>query len=156
MKKENDEGNSSKQARTHRLNSLGWYLKVLGTHVNLKMEESLESLGLTLIQFAIIMTLLEEDGLTQVDIGEKIILPPYATSRNIDKLESCGYVQRCSHSSSRRSYRVLLTDQGRALQADLYAATNKTNDQFLTALTEKQRDELFRLLGILTSKWVFK
>ncbi|MBW2634386.1 MAG: MarR family transcriptional regulator, partial [Deltaproteobacteria bacterium] len=101
-----------------------------------KMRETLEPLGLSLSQFTIIMILLEKDGLTQVDIGQEVMLPAYATTRNIDRLESLGYVKRKRHESSRRSYRILLTDEGRDLAPALYRATKSVNELFLSPLEE--------------------
>jgi len=117
-----------------------------------KMDERLEPLGLSLNQFAITMMLLEKDGLTQVEIGQRVMLPPYATTRNIDKLESLGYLKRKRHESSRRSYRILLTDAGRDLAPALYQTTESVNELFLSPLREKQRAEFYKTLRILSSK----
>ena len=65
------------KAESASYNSCGWYLKILGTWMDGKMHERLEPLGLSLSQFTIIMVLLEKDGLTQVDIGRKVMLPAY-------------------------------------------------------------------------------
>ncbi len=143
---------SSDETRSIRLGSCGWYLKTLGTWMDNQMNEKLEPLGLSLSQFAIIMTLLEQEGLTQVEIGQRVKLPGYATTRNIDKLEFLGYVKRQKHESSRRSYRILLTEAGRALAPDLYRATKSLNERFLSPLEEEQKTELLRILTVVASK----
>jgi len=114
-----------------------------------KMHERLVPLGLSLNQFIIIMTLLERDGLTQIDIGQKTMLPAYAMTRNIDKLESLGYVKRKRHESSRRSYRIVLTEEGRDLAPTLYRATKSVNELFLSQLEEDQKTEFQKILRIL-------
>ena len=119
-----------------------------------QMNERLEPLGLSLNQFTIIMALLEQEGLTQVEIGQRVMLPGYATTRNIDKLESLGYVKRQKHETSRRSYRILLTETGRALAPDLYRATKSVNERFLSPLKEEQQAEFLRILTALASKLV--
>ena len=116
-----------------------------------KMHERLEPLGLPLSQFTIIMVLLEKDGLTQVDIGRKVMLPAYATTRNIDKLESLGYVKRKRHESSRRSYRIVLTEEGRDLAPALYEASESVNDLVLSPLEESQKAEFLRILSMLAA-----
>ena len=110
------------------------------------MHERLMPLGLSLNQFTIIMTLLEKDGLTQVDICQQTMLPAYATTRNIDKLESLGYVKRKRHESSRRSYRIVLTKEGRDLGPALYRATKSANELFLSQLEEDKKTEFKRIL----------
>lgn len=152
MKRAIDRPQFSEEAKSARFNSSGWYMKVLGTWMDKKMQERLVPLGLSLNQFTIIITLLEKDGLTQVDIGHKTMLPAYATTRNIDKLESLGYVQRKRHESSRRSYRILLTDSGKNLAPALFQTTKSVNDLFLSHLNENQKAEFLRVLRMLATK----
>lgn len=140
------------ETRSIRLGSCGWYLKTLGTWMDNQMNKRLGTMGLSLSQFAIIMTLLEQQGLTQVEIGQRVMLPGYATTRNIDKLESLGYVKRRRHETSRRSYRIQLTEAGRALAPDLYRATKSVNERFLSTLKEDDRTELLRILTVVASK----
>ncbi len=139
-------------ARSIRLGSCGWYLGILGTWMDNQMSEKLEPLGLTLSQFTIVMTLLEQEGLTQVEIGQRVMLPGYATTRNIDKLESLGYVKRHKHESSRRSYRIRLTEAGRVLAPDLYRATKSVNERFLSPLEDEQKAEFIKTLTMLASE----
>jgi DNA-binding MarR family transcriptional regulator len=152
MQKQKDKTQTSNKAGSVRLGSCGYYFKILGTWMDNKMNERLEPLGLSLTQFAVIMILLEKDSLTQVDIGQKAMLPGYAITRNIDKLESLGYVKRKRHESSRRSYRILLTDAGRDLAPALYRATESVNELFLSPLKEDQKTEFNRTLSMLSSK----
>jgi DNA-binding MarR family transcriptional regulator len=135
-----------------RLGSYGWYLKILGTWMDNKMNEELAPLGLSLNQFAIIMTILEQEGLTQSEIGQRVMQPSYATIRNIDKLESLGYVKRQRHEGCRRSYHILLTEAGKALAPDLYRATESVNELFLSSLEEEQQRELLSILAEASSK----
>ena len=152
MKKNIQKRQRSEEARSIRLGSCGWYFKTLSTWMDNQMNERLETLGLSLVQFAIIMTLLEQEGLTQVEIGQRVMLPAYATTRNIDKLESLGYVKRQRHEASRRSYRIRLTEAGRALAPDLYRATKIVNERFLSPLEDEQKAEFIKILTMLASE----
>jgi DNA-binding MarR family transcriptional regulator len=147
MQKQTNAKKQSDETRSIRINSAGWYLKILGTWMDKNLIEELKTLELSLNNFAIIMTLLEQDGLTQSEIGERVMLPGYATTRNIDKLESMGYVKRKKHESSRRSFRILLTAEGRALAPDLHQATKNVNELFLSYLEEEKKDELLNILA---------
>ncbi len=117
-----------------------------------RLNERLEPFGLSIGQFAIIMTILEQEGLTQSEIGQRTMLPSYATTRKIDKLESLGYVRRQKHEASRRSYRIMLTKAGKALAPDLYQATKSVNELFLSTLEEEQKTELLNILTVATKK----
>jgi DNA-binding MarR family transcriptional regulator len=147
MQKQTDLKKQSDETRSIRLNSAGWYLKILGTWMDKNLTEELKSLGFSLNHFAIIMTLLEQDGLTQSEIGERVLLPGYATTRNIDKLESMGYLKRKKHESSRRSFRILLTVEGRALAPNLHQATKNVNELFLSYIEKEKKDEFLNILA---------
>ena len=127
-------------------------MKMLGTWMDSQMNERLESLGLSLIQFTIIMTLLEKEGLTQSEIGQRVALPKYAMTRHIDRLESLGYVIRKKHETSRRAYRILLTEEGRGLAPDLFRVTQNVNESFISTLEEGQKTELLKILKTLSRK----
>lgn len=142
----------SKNKKIIHHSSLGWKFRVLGMWMNHNMSEKLEPLGLSLDQFAIIMILLKQDCLTQVEICELAMMPAYATTRNLDKLESLGYVKRQKHESSRRSYRVLLTEKGRELAPALAEISKSVHDSLLSPLDDEQIVNLQKVLTILTDK----
>lgn len=144
--------NQSDETRSVRLSSHGWYFKILGTWIDNQLNEELAPLGLSLNQFAIIMTILEQEGLTQSEIGQRVMQPSYMTTRNIDKLESLGYVKRQRHEGCRRSYHILLTEAGSALAPKLYRATESVNELFLSSLGEEQQKELLKTLAEAASK----
>ncbi len=143
---------SPDETKRIRLGSCGWDMKMLGTWMDNQMNERLEPLGLSLIQFTIIMTLLEKEGLTQSEIGQRVALPKYAMTRHIDRLESLGYVIRKKHETSRRAYRILLTEEGRGLAPDLFRVTQNVNESFISTLEEGQKTELLKILKTLSRK----
>ena len=139
------------QAKLGRFGSCGRHLKILGTWMDKTMHERLEPLGLSLSHYTIIMSLFEKDGCTQAEIGKEVMLPAYAITRYIDKLESLGYVKRKRHESSRRSYRILLTDAGKDLAPALYGASESANELFLSPLEENQKAEFLKILSMLST-----
>ncbi len=118
------------------------------------MEAKLKPLGLSKSQFAVIMTLLETDGLTQIEIGRKLTMPGSAITRNLDGLEQLRFVKRHKHETSRRSYRIYLTDEGREIAPQLYSLVEDVNKHFLSSLSLADRKKapkykhirLFRLI----------
>ena len=110
---------SKLQLKISRDESIAWKIKAIGSWLDQQLKIGLEPLGLSSGQFAILMALFEEDGLTQVELGNRIYMPGYATSRNMDELEDRGLAIRRPHESSRRSYRVFTTPAGRDLAEPL-------------------------------------
>ena len=125
--------------------SAGWMFKTISNWIDEELSRQLKSLGLSRIQFPIMMVLLEEEGLTQVEIGKRIYMPGYATSRNIDQLEYKNLVQRQLHESSRRSHRIYLTSPGKKLAPQLFSVANAISDKLLDAL-EGEEKQLFKTL----------
>jgi len=79
-----------------RKTSVGWLLKRLSVEIDREMVKQLRPHSLSINQFGIVMTLLECDGLSQSEIGKRIDMPGYATTRNIDILESGGFFKALS------------------------------------------------------------
>ena len=117
-----------------------------------KLNERLDPFGFSITQFSIIMTILEQEGRTQTEIGQRVMLPGYATTRNIDRVESLGYVKKKRHQSSLRSYRIQITEAGRALAPELYRATISVNELFLSTLEDEQKTELLNILSVAANK----
>lgn len=130
-----------------RENSIGWMLKLLSTGLDNTMIQALKPHGLNLGQFSIVMTLLEGDGITQSEIGRKISMPGYSTTRNIDVLEKIGLLERRKNELSRRSHCIRLTDKGRSLAPQLFSIVQSVNDKLLSLLDETDR-ELFKKILI--------
>lgn len=133
-------------AQRVRENSTGWMLKVLCTSLDAEMSNELKRLDLNPGQFAVLMTLSEGEGLTQTEIGKKITMPGYATTRTIDALEEKQYVERRQDDRSRRSYRIYLTDQSRRIIPKLIAIVMKVNEQLLSVLSSAERKHLVAML----------
>ncbi len=118
---------------------MGWMLKRLSSVLDAEMHRELSRLDLNLNQFAVLMTLLESEGMTQTEIGQKIGMPGYATTRSLDALEEARLLERRPDERSRRSHRIHLTDVGRAMAPDLFAIVGHVNEQLLAPLAEDER-----------------
>ncbi|MDU8927823.1 MarR family transcriptional regulator [Alisedimentitalea sp. MJ-SS2] len=135
------------ETRRTRENSLGWMIQRIAGALNREMTRQLEPLDLSLPQFAVMMTVLEHDGLPQSEIAALIHGPAYAVSRALDRLEDQGRIERRSHASSRRAVAVHVTDAGRALAGDLQRIVNEVNTALVTPLaTDADRALLKTLL----------
>ena len=133
-------------AKKTREASVGKMLKILSFSLDGEMHQELKQLGLNLSQFAVLMTLLEEEGLSQAAIGKKIIMPGYSTTRNIDALEEKQLLERRKDERSRRSHRIYLTDQGHALCPQLVAIVKKVNEALLSTLLPTEEKQLKAIL----------
>ena len=140
------QNSDAQEARQVRLNSLGWMIQRIAGRIDRAMTRRLSALGLNLLQFAVMMTLLEKDGQTQAEIGRIFQAPAYAISRALDHLEQAGLVTRAAHAQSRRSHVVRITAAGRELGPTLFALVREMNDELLSDFSETERETLRALL----------
>lgn len=132
--------------------SAGWMLKAISKWIDEELSLHLKTVGLSRVQFPILMVLLEEEGLTQVEIGKKISMPGYATSRNIDQLENKNLVKRQLHESSRRSHNIYLTPQGKQLAPQLISVANRISERLLDPLEDYEKETFTMFLNrVVTS-----
>ncbi len=143
------ETETDSDARDVRQGSAGWRFKRLCASLDVDMGEELRRIGLNLNQFAVMMTLLEQEGMTQAEVGKIITMPGYSMTRTIDALEDKRFLERRADERSRRSHRLYLTDRGKAKAPELFNAVRQVNERLLGALGEEQRQQLIAILDRL-------
>ncbi|OCH15145.1 MULTISPECIES: MarR family winged helix-turn-helix transcriptional regulator [unclassified Aliivibrio] len=129
-----------------RQSSFGWMINVIANQASKNFEAELKQHGLTVALWPTMMCLWEEEGVTQRDIAEKSKVENSTTTRTLDKLEKLGLVERQVDPNSRRSFRIYLTDEGRALKETLLPIPVKVNKEVLSSLDLKEQKEMIRLL----------
>lgn len=132
--------------RKTRKNSCGWLVKVMGLRMDAAMKTELEEHHLDRKHFATLMCLLEQDELTQVELGQRVGNPQYATSRVVDDLEQQQLVSRRPHPTSRRAHKVALTAKGESLRTVLPVIVQCVNNKILARLDRTERESLVQLL----------
>jgi len=98
------------------------------------------------------MLLLEEEGLTQKELGTRTEVPGYATTRALDSLEQQGLIQRRPHPTSRRANLIYLTEKGQELRNKLPLMIKEVNDDFLAVCDQGERKILQGALAKILEK----
>lgn len=106
----------------------------------------LDELGLQRGQPHILSFLWAEQGLTQTQLAERVMISPPSMSHALQRLEEAGYVERRPDPTDDRVQRVYLTEAGRALQAPLDKGWHEVEQRAFAGLTEEERTTLQRLL----------
>lgn len=136
-------------SKTVRQTSVGRMLNLLSRRLNNEMEARLKKLGLNLNGFFIIMTLLEDEGLTQSALGKRTRLPAYGITRQIDSLQEAGLVERRDDPNSRRNHLVFLTTRGREMAPQVFAVVQGVNEWLLGELEPAERQAFSTTLAKL-------
>lgn len=135
------------RARLSRENSMGWMIQRLARRLDDAMNARLAEHGLTLQQFAILMTVIETGRMTQAEIGRRFAMPAYAISRAIDGLEADGLLVRDAHPSSRRAHQIHATQKAVDLAPAMFAIVKAVNADLTAGLGADDADRLRQLLA---------
>ena len=127
----------------NREESFGWLVNAMAHYMSKSLDIELRKHGLSVLT---LMCLWEQEGVTQREIAKKSKVESSTTTRTIDKLEKLGLVQRQVDPNSRRSFRIYLTDKGRALQKEITPIPLSVNHHILSALDSSEQKEMIRLL----------
>ncbi|NDW52358.1 MarR family winged helix-turn-helix transcriptional regulator [Aliiroseovarius sp. PrR006] len=138
------------QAHLTRTTSAGWMLQRLACMTETQMQARLKAHGLKMDHFIVLMALTEKEGASQTEIGDGLRLAGYTVSRALDALEKQGLVERKQDKQSRRTHRVFLTEEGRALMPSIFGIIGEQNKEMLEQLSSEDQSEFLRLLTLLT------
>ena len=107
-------------------------------------------LGLTGAQFNVLNILAAaEDGLSQRELGDKLLVDRSNVTGLLDRMEKVGWVRRQDHPADRRVYLVSLTPAGRALWAKASPLYLEVVAQVTAGLKEKRVEECIQILAQL-------
>lgn len=139
------DGEISKGQR-NREHSFGYLMQSIARHIDVGMKERLAEAGIDVKIFANLMILLEEDGINQRELGNKLNFPDYYTSRNIDTLVKLGLAERRPDPESRRSILIFLTEEGRTKAMLLPKIIKQSNEFHLGNLDKEEQKQIIKLL----------
>jgi DNA-binding MarR family transcriptional regulator len=116
----------------------------------------LGALGLTYPQYLVLLVLWERDDLPVSELGERLFLDSGTLTPLLKRMEAAGWVQRQRSSLDERRVHIVLTPQGRALQAQAacipgqMAGAVACSSAELAQLTRELHTLRNRLLAALT------
>ncbi|WP_243038961.1 MarR family winged helix-turn-helix transcriptional regulator [Dyella sedimenti] len=103
--------------------------------------------GLTRAQWRATKMLYYREGLRQTVLAELLEMEPIAVGRVIDRLQAAGFVERRPDPKDRRAWRLYVTDQARAVIADMEEIARGLRKDATRGIAV---DELQQALEVLT------
>ncbi|MDN7246214.1 MarR family transcriptional regulator [Planococcus shenhongbingii] len=104
--------------------------------------------GLSMPQYAILMTLAKRQDMTQKTVGEVSFLPKSTLSQAVDGLAREGLLERQQVEDNRREMGLALTAKGEALVHAIHSQQGGSHQRFQEAvesLTDEQYEKLLEL-----------
>ncbi|HMJ20488.1 MAG TPA: MarR family transcriptional regulator [Terriglobales bacterium] len=123
--------------------------------LSLLAEQSIANTGLCLTDFAALEALLHKGPLMISQIQEKVLLASGSMTAAVDRLEKLGLVVRKTSSSDRRARVVELTPEGKRLAASCFEQHAKDLEAPMSALSEKEMEQLYgslKKLGLIAAE----
>lgn len=129
------------------LRALKTYVKLMraAETVTARIHRQLDSVGLTLSQFAVLEALYHLGPLSQREIGKKILRSSGNITMVIDNLEKRGLVRRKRSETDRRYFFVHLTHEGHAFISKTFPPHADVIAKELSVLKAAEQDTLGRL-----------
>lgn len=120
-------------------------IQLCRAHRNLA-EQRLNQIGLYAGQEAILLVLLQQDGLSQSEVGERLGVEAPTVTKALKRLQKAGFVRREADRDDRRVSRVYLTAEGRRLGPQITQIWTEIEAQLVQGVSEAETLLLLRLL----------
>lgn len=130
-----------------RIDSLGYQLGLLNRLYDRCLQEALKEFGVAPGQFAPLVMLFEEDGLTQAELCRRINVEQPTMANTLERMERDGLVRRKADSEDRRRAHVFLTARAKEMQVQVMEAARAVSNRTVSRLTAGEQDDMFRLVG---------
>ncbi|MCG8347746.1 MAG: MarR family transcriptional regulator [Chloroflexales bacterium] len=122
--------------------SLGYLMNYVAKLFARAHTTCLEQHDVTLGQWAVLLFLWAEDGLTQTELSRHVAIEDATMVRTIDRMERDGLVQRVRNARDRRQLNIFLTDKGRSLRDVLVPCALTVNATALQGFTDEEQHQL--------------
>ena len=107
--------------------------------------------NLTPRQLAVLMTVAQNEGLSQTGIVDRTGIDRSTLADIVRRLHKKGLLQRRRTKEDARAYAVKLTEAGRRVLGTVELLAKRVEDRILSALPAKQRDQFMRALASIVS-----
>ncbi|MDP3604440.1 MAG: MarR family winged helix-turn-helix transcriptional regulator [Polaromonas sp.] len=129
------------------------YLLARASHtVYREFHAQVQAAGLTPLEWRLLATLSDGDGLTIGELAREILAQQPTLTKLVQRMEKAGWVQRGADPADARRTLVFQTPQGRATVACLLAQAKAHEDTLLEGFSERDVSALKKILRTLISR----
>lgn len=111
------------------------------------LADELEPHGLLTAQWSVLRVLWDIEGLTQVELAERMRVEKASLTDVLDAMERRGLIKRTRNENDRRKLNISLTAQARKLKSELLPHALKINRKATRGMSDEEAGELRRLLA---------
>ena len=126
--------------------SLGYLVNRAARAMAQQLAEELRPAGVGIGQWAVLMFLWSEDGMSQTELSRVIAIEPPTMVRTLDRMTRDGLVERRPDPKDGRISRIYLTKRGHELRDVLVPRAVAVNERILARIGETEARTLFKTL----------
>jgi DNA-binding MarR family transcriptional regulator len=126
---------------------VGYLIKRAQTVLHEAMADALGSYDLTVTQFAVLVALDEEPGLSNADLARRAFVTPQSMHAVLQELGRVQFVIRRPHPQHQRVLQAELTESGRRTLKSAATSVDAIEKQMLSELSDPAKSSLARALS---------
>jgi DNA-binding MarR family transcriptional regulator len=140
-------GMPSKPAELPRHESLGYQVNHLARLLAAALKERIEPHGVVPGQFAQLLALFEQDGVSQSELCRQVQIDQSTMAHTLKRMERDGLVSRSSDAADQRRAVITLTARARELAPTLVGAAREVNASAVAGVSRADLDTCMRVLA---------
>ena len=130
-----------------RLDSLGYQIAHLNRLYDRRLQDALHDLGVAPGQFAPLVMLFEQDGLTQAELCRRINVEQPTMANTLDRMERDDLIKRKPDPKDKRRSTIHLTPRASAMRASVMDRARKVASLAVQALSPNEQETMFGLIA---------
>ncbi|MRH88157.1 MarR family transcriptional regulator [Nocardia sp. SYP-A9097] len=130
------------RATLNRSSSLGYGINHLARLMEQALRDRIAEHGVVPGQFAQLLALYEQEGLTQNELCERVRIDQSTMAHTLKRMERDGLIERTPDPADGRRALIHLTDRARELRDALQSAAREVNDIATEGFSDTRRDAL--------------
>ncbi|WP_067537598.1 MarR family winged helix-turn-helix transcriptional regulator [Nocardia crassostreae] len=129
-----------------RATSLGYVVNHLARLMEQALRDRIAEYGVVPGQFAQLLALYEQEGVTQNELCEKVRIDQSTMAHTLKRMERDGLIRRTADPDDGRRALIYLTERARKLHAPLATAAAEINGIATAGLAQNQGEQFLRML----------
>jgi MarR family transcriptional regulator, transcriptional regulator for hemolysin len=122
--------------------SLGFILSDISRLARREFDRRVRGLRLTRSQWLFLYHLARQPGCTQSELAESLQVERISVSRQANRLEKAGWIERRDHQQDGRAYHLYLTPKAERLTLRLSGLAGRLREDYLSGLAAPRRAAL--------------
>ena len=132
--------------------SLGYLVNLLGRVLARALERRLVKHGVPLGQFPLLLTLWDEDSLTQSEIARRVGIEQPTVANTLRRMERDGLVKTEPDPAHRRQVLIKLTEKGRKLERPLKLEARAVNQAAAADMSPSELDAFRQAIRLMIDR----